>query len=423
MIMLLVLMPFFVGINHVAGRRIRQLSITMQERLGDLNGSLVERLTNIRVVQSFVRQGFEEQNVAHLNHRYYRETMRSVFVTETLSPTVELIAWIGMVAGIILAGNEVRTHQINLGSFMLFVLVAQKAGSQFKMLSRVNQLRQQTTGAGERIFDTLDIVPEIQNAPRAIVLPPVHGQVQFSQVNFHYRTGAEILHAIDVQVAPGEVIALVGPSGSGKTTLVNLLPRFYDPTAGSIRIDGQDLRDITLESLREQIGIVPQETLLFSGSIYENILYGRLTATEAEVIAAARSANALEFIERLPDGFQTVVGERGARLSGGQRQRVAIARALLKDPKILILDEATSALDTESEHLVQQALDRLMENRTTFVIAHRLSTVKGATRLLVLEHGRIVESGTHQELLELGGLYSRLYEMQFRPGTESLESV
>jgi subfamily B ATP-binding cassette protein MsbA len=277
----------------------------------------------------------------------------------------------------------------------------------------VNQLKQQTYAAADRIFSTLDIVPEISSVPEAPPLPLAVGHIVYEHVGFRYRTGNPVLHDISFTVEPGEVIALVGPSGSGKTTLVNLLPRFYDSVSGRITIDGFDVRKVTLDSLREQVGIVPQETMLFSGTIYDNIQYGKLDATPEEINDVARSANALEFIERLPLGFNTVVGERGARLSGGQRQRVAIARALLKNPRILILDEATSALDTESEYLVQQALERLMLNRTTFVIAHRLSTVKGASRILVLDHGKIVESGAHQELLDLGGLYARLYDMQF----------
>ena len=417
MLTVLCIAPLIGLVMSAAGRRIRKISVTMQERLGDLNGGLIERLANIRVIQSFVRQSYEIERVQKLDLRYYRETMKSVLLAETLSPGVEFIAWFGMVIGIILGGMEVLRGSMSGQNFLLFMFLAQRAGSQFKQLSRINQLRQQANGAGDRIFATLDAQPEITDAPEAIALPPVQGHVVFEHVGFRYRSGGDILRDINLQVAPGEVIALVGPSGSGKTTLVNLLPRFYDPTAGRILVDGHELRQLTLDSLREQVGIVPQETLLFSGTIYDNIKYGKLDATEEEILAAAKSANALEFIERLPDGMHTLVGERGSRLSGGQRQRVAIARALLKNPRILVLDEATSALDTESEHLVQQALDRLMQNRTTFVIAHRLSTVKGATRLLVLDRGQIAEAGTHDELLALGGLYARLYEMQFRTGT------
>jgi subfamily B ATP-binding cassette protein MsbA len=418
MLVVLAIAPLVALLVSACGKQIRKVSVSMQVRLGELNAGLIERLTNIRVIQSFVRERYENSRISLLNQTYYKETMKSVLITETLSPAVEFIAWVGMLAGAILGGNEVLNGRMSMQGFMLFILLGQKAGSQFKRLSRVNQLKQQTYAAADRIFSTLDIVPEIQDAPDASPLPPSVGHIVFEQVGFRYRTGNAVLREISFTVEPGEVIAFVGPSGSGKTTLVNLLPRFYDVIAGSITIDGLDIRHVTLDSLREQVGIVPQETLLFSGSIYENIQYGKLNATREEITEAARSANALEFIDRLPKRFDTIVGERGARLSGGQRQRIAIARALLKNPRILILDEATSALDTESEHLVQQALDRLMLNRTTFVIAHRLSTVKNASRILVLDRGRIVESGAHQQLLDYGGLYARLYEMQFSTDTE-----
>jgi len=408
------LAPLIAVAMSVAGKQIRKLVVSIQERSADLNAGLIERLANIRIIQSFVREPYETQHITDFNRHFYRETMRAVLLSETLSPLVEFIAWVGMVLGVLLGGMEVFRGNMSGESFLFFMLLAQRAGSQFKYLSRINQLRQQANGAGERILSTLDTEPEIRNLPDAQPLPHIEGHIVFDNVSFRYRSGGKVLSDITFHVKPGEVIALVGKSGSGKTTLVNLLTRFYDPVSGGISIDGLDLRKVTLESLREQVGIVPQETALFSGSIYENILYGKLDATMEEVTEAARSANALEFIERLQDGFDTIVGERGTRLSGGQRQRVAIARALLKNPRILILDEATSALDTESEHLVQQALDRLMLNRTTFVIAHRLSTVQDATRILVLDHGRIVESGSHGELLELDGVYARHYEMQFR---------
>ena len=414
MLAVMLIAPIIALMMGIAGKKIRKLAVTMQVRLADLNSALVERLANIRIIQSFVREPHEIARVAKLNADYYRETMRSVLVTETLAPGVEFIAWFGMVIGAVFGGYEIMHGRMPSEPFVMFILLAQKAGSQFKMLSRVNQLKQQALGAGERIFDTLDTEPEIQDSPNARVLPPVKGLVEFSNVAFQYRTGNQVLTDISFTAEPGEMIALVGKSGSGKTTLVNLLQRFYDVTSGEIRIDGLPITDVTLDSLREQVGNVPQETVLFSGSVHENIRYGKLTADDEEIYQAASAANALEFIQQLPEGFHTLVGERGARLSGGQRQRIAIARALLKNPRILILDEATSALDTESELLVQQALDRLMSNRTTIVIAHRLSTVRNATRLYVLDDGKIVESGTHDQLLALGGYYSRLYERQFR---------
>ncbi len=418
----LCLAPVIAVIMSAGGRQIRKLSIRIQERLADLNAGLVERLGNVRVIQSFVRETFETKRVADLNQHYFRDTMRAVFLTETLSPGIEFVAYVGMVCGILMAGYQVAHKMMGPEAFIIFLFMAQKGGSNFKRLSRINQVRQQANGAGSRIFGLLDTVPEIKDVPQAKPLPRAEGRITFERVGFHYTTGDNVLSDIQLEVSPGEVIALVGPSGAGKTTLVNLLPRFYDPTQGRILLDGVDLRDVTLASLRGLVGMVPQETVLFSGTIYDNILYGKLDASERGVIEAALAANALEFIERLPDGFETMVGERGARLSGGQRQRVAIARAVLKNPRILVLDEATSSLDTESEHLVQQALDRLMLARTTFVIAHRLSTVQHATRILVLDQGRIVEEGNHVALLARDGLYQRLYHMQFRK-SESAEVV
>ncbi|MDP9352246.1 MAG: ATP-binding cassette domain-containing protein, partial [Chloroflexota bacterium] len=268
-------------------------------------------------------------------------------------------------------------------------------------------------GAAERIFEVLDSPSEPLQAARATTLPPIEGAVSLRSVSFAYQGGAPVLHDINLEVAPGEVVALVGPSGAGKTTLVNLIPRFYEPQRGEILLDGRPIRDVSLESLRGQISLVPQETLLFSASVAENIRYGRLDATDAEVEEAARMANAHGFVQLLPDGYQTLVGERGLKLSAGQRQRVAIARALLRNSRLLILDEATAALDNESEALVQDALERLISNRTTLVIAHRLSTVERADRIVVLESGRVVEEGSHHQLLDLEGLYYRLYTRSF----------
>jgi subfamily B ATP-binding cassette protein MsbA len=413
----LIMAPVIAVVVGVGGRKIRKITTLMQERLGALNASLVERLANVRIIQSFVRERHESAQVAHFNEQYYRDTMRSVLVAEIIAPTSELIA-IGMLVGVIVGGLAVFHGQLTPSQFVLFLTMGQQVGSQFKHLTRLNQLREQANGAGARIFELLDIEPEIADAQRAVLLPPVQGRVTFEDVSFSYSTGAEVLSHVTLEVTPGEVIAVVGPTGSGKSTLVNLLPRFYDPTGGRILVDGHDVRAITLGSLRSQVGIVPQETVLFTGTIADNIRYGRLEASDAEVEEAARAAQALEFIVRQADGFDTMVGERGATLSGGQRQRVAIARALLKNPRILILDEATSALDTESEHLVQQALERLMQERTTFVIAHRLSTIQNATRIVVLEQGRIVEVGSHAALLAHDGLYRRLYDMQFRAAVD-----
>jgi subfamily B ATP-binding cassette protein MsbA len=273
---------------------------------------------------------------------------------------------------------------------------------------------QSALGATERLFELLDTPPGIADAPDAYSLPSIIGRVTFEDVSFEYDTSIPVLHNISIDVQPGQVVALVGPSGAWKTTLVNLLPRFYDITAGRITIDGYNIQQVSKLTLRQQIGIVPQESILFSDSIGENIRYGKLDATQAEIEAAARAANAHNFIAETSRGYETLVGERGIKLSGGQRQRVAIARAILKDPRILILDEATSSLDSESEQLVQEALNRLMQSRTTFVIAHRLSTIINANWILVLDKGRIVEQGSHADLLSKGGLYHRLHTMQFK---------
>jgi subfamily B ATP-binding cassette protein MsbA len=415
------LAPIIGVIVGIGGRQIRRLSQHLQEYLADLNAGLVERLGHVRTVQSFARERFETDRMDALNEQVYNGAKRTVLLTELLSPGVEMIATVGMVAGVVIGGIAVIKGGMPAQTFMAFLFMAQKAGEKFKTISRINQMRQQINGTGTRVFEVLDTPSDIQERPGAQPLPPVTGQVTFEHVGFQYATGPQVLHDLDFTARPGEVIALVGPSGAGKTTIINLLPRFYEASSGRILIDGIDIRDVTLVSLREQIGTVPQEPALFNGTIADNIQYGRLEATADEVRAAAQAANALEFIERLPDGFDTVVGERGTMLSGGQRQRVAIARAVLKNPRVLILDEATSALDTTSERLVQEALERLMTARTSFVIAHRLSTVQHATRILVLDRGRIVESGTHDELLALGGLYRTLYDKQYN--TPSDESV
>ncbi len=296
---------------------------------------------------------------------------------------------------------------------MAFLIYAVNLANPIKRLSRVFGNIQKAMAAAERVFEVLDTTPEITDKANAKPLAKIEGKVSFKEVSFAYKEGEMALDNVSLEAKAGQMVAIVGPSGAGKTTIANLLPRFYDPTAGAIFVDDIDIREVTMHSLREQIGIVPQETVLFNGTVYENILYGDLNATEEEVIAATKAANAHEFVMAMPEGYQTQIGERGSSLSGGQRQRLAIARAILKNPRILVLDEATSALDTESEKLVQAALDQLMVGRTSFVIAHRLSTILKANMILVMEKGKIVERGTHEELLALGGLYSSLYQIQF----------
>jgi subfamily B ATP-binding cassette protein MsbA len=323
-----------------------------------------------------------------------------------------------MAAVLWFGGREVLEGRLTAGSLIAFLVYGINIAGALGTFTGLWTQLQEAVGASRRIFELLDEVPEIRNAADARPLPPVKGRVTFEHVSFSYPGTDRVLRDINLEIQPGEVLALVGPSGAGKTTAFNLIPRFYDPTAGRVCIDGHDLRTVTLDSLRGQIGMVAQETQLFSGTVRENLRYGRLDASDAELEEAARAANAAEFIERLPKGYDTVVGERGVKLSGGQRQRVAIARAILKDPRLLLLDEATSSLDSESESLVEEALERLMRGRTTVIIAHRLSTVHRADRLAVLEAGHLIELGKHAELIAHDGLYARLYRMQFRNEAE-----
>ena len=297
---------------------------------------------------------------------------------------------------------------------MAFLVYAINISNPIKRIARVLGSIQKALAAAERVFYIMDLTDTIPQKPDAITLPSVEGNVEFRHVSFAYNKGETILHDVSFSAKPGQAIALVGPSGAGKSTVASLLPRFYDVTEGAIFVDGHDVRDVTLASLREQVGIVPQETNLFNDTVYNNILYGRLDATRDEVIAAAKAANADEFIQQLPKGYDTQLGDRGVNISGGQRQRISIARAILKNPRILILDEATSALDTESECIVQEALDRLMVGRTSFVIAHRLSTIQNAAKIIVLDKGSIVEEGTHQQLMAKHGLYAHLHDIQFK---------
>ena len=344
----------------------------------------------------------------------FRAQMKYVKLSATLTPTIEFVAALGVTMILWYGGNSVIDGDITAGALVAFLTYAVNISNPIKRLSKVIANIQRALAAADRVFDVLDLPELIQNVPNAKKLPPVKGNVAFENVSFAYNNDEPILDDVSFSATPGQVVALVGPSGAGKSTVASLLPRFYEVTDGRIVIDGCDIRDVTMESLREQVGIVPQETMLFNGTVYDNILYGRLDATEEEVLNAAKAANAHNFILELPNGYETQLGDRGVNISGGQRQRIAIARAILKNPQILILDEATSALDTESERVVQEALDRLMVGRTSFVIAHRLSTIKNADKILVMEKGKIVEEGNHDELMAQDGLYAHLYQIQYR---------
>jgi subfamily B ATP-binding cassette protein MsbA len=341
-----------------------------------------------------------------------------VRLTSLLTPTVEFLAAVSVTFIVWFGGYEVVNGILTTGELVAFLTYAVNLANPVKRLSRVYGSLQRAMAAVDRVFAVLDLPEAIHDKPDAIVMPPTKGHVEFRDVSFGYKKGVPALEHVSLEAKPGQMIAFVGPSGAGKSTIANLIPRFYDVTGGAILIDGKDIRDVTVASLREQIGIVPQETVLFSTTVRENIRYGRLDATDEEVLAAAKAANADGFIRELPNGYDTQIGERGLNLSGGQRQRMSIARAILKNPRILILDEATSALDTESEKIVQSALDELMKGRTSFVIAHRLSTIFDADCIYVIDHGQIREKGTHEELLKLGGLYSYLYSIQFKKTAE-----
>lgn len=410
----LITVPMVLGIINIFGKRLRLAGHDVQGRTADITSLLQETLSGIRVVKSFAHEDHEIKRFTTENENNFRAVMRATKLTSLLSPLVEFSAAIAITVILWYGGYSVVTGSITAGSLIAFLIYAINLSNPVKRLSQVYGNIQKAMAAGDRVLETLDTPEDVVEKENAIVMPPIQGHVVFDHVDFTYDGEKMALQDFCLDVEPGEVTAIVGPSGAGKTTLANLLPRFYDVTNGRVCIDGIDVRDVTFTSLREQIGLVPQDTMLFNTTIWENILYGNLAATDEEIVEAAKAANVMEFAQKLPNGLDTIVGERGNSLSGGQRQRVAIARAILKNPKILILDEATSALDTESERLVQEALDRLMRGRTAFVIAHRLSTIQNADCIIVLQQGKLVEQGTHEELLALpNGVYQYLHSVQF----------
>lgn len=399
----------------VLGRRIRRESRAVQDSLAEAANVLEETVSGIRIVKSFAQEEHEKGRFGGRVEETFQAAMRRTKIASVLGPLIGFMAFASITMTLWFGSMQVLSGRLTAGGLVAYLIYTMMVATPIATLAGLYTQFQNALGASERIFELLDTPPDIQNKPGAMNLPAIVGRVVFEGVRFQYHPDAPVLRDVSFAAEPGQVIALVGPSGAGKSTLINLISRFYDVDAGRICIDGHDIREVTVKTLRGQIGIVPQETLLFSESVADNIRYGRPEASLAEVEAAARAANAHHFITNdLSDGYATLVGERGVKLSGGQRQRVAIARAILKDPRILILDEATSSLDSESEHLVQEALERLMAGRTSFVIAHRLSTVRQADLILVLSEGRIVESGTHTELLQNeAGLYRYLYDRQF----------
>ena len=410
--------PVVLYFMNYFGKKIRRSGGQIQEATADITSVLQESVSSARVVKSFVREQYEIERFERENEANLKANLKNAKYMATLTPTIEFVAALGVTLILWYGGNNVIAGETTAGSLVAFLAYAVNISNPIKRITRVSGNIQKALAAAQRVFDVLDLREEVRDLPDAKALPAVTGNVSFEHVTFSYNTGDEILHDLSFTAKPGQAIGLVGPSGAGKSTVASLLPRFYDCDAGTIRIDGTDIRHVTLDSLRNQVGIVPQETILFNGSVYDNILYGRLDATKEEIEEAAKAANAHDFIMELPDGYNTMLGDRGVNISGGQRQRIAIARAILKDPRILVLDEATSALDTESERVVQEALNRLMVGRTSIIIAHRLSTIKNADRILVLDKGKLAEDGTHEELMAKNGLYAHLYQIQYRTNKE-----
>lgn len=411
-------LPFLLLVARFYGRHIQKSSAGVQNKLASATVAAEEALQGIRVVKSFEREQYETARFAEgsratldigIRLALYRSLFAALMMFLGLS-SIGVIVWYG--------AHQVVAHRLSLPTLTGFLMYGLIIASNLTGLTGLYGQFRTAMGAAQRVFQILDLKASVQESSWAGPMPDVWNSITFENVSFYYQKDMPVIREITLDIQAGEILALVGPSGAGKSTLLNLIPRFYDPTSGNVRIDGIDLREIQQSSLRAQIAIVPQETVLFGGTIRENILYGQLEATEAEIIKAAKAANAHEFIMEFPEQYETVVGERGAKLSGGQRQRIAVARAILKDPRILLLDEATSFLDSESEELVQEALNRTMQGRTTVIVAHRMSTIKAAHRIAVIDRGRIKELGSHEELMRLNGSYARLYTMQFRGAAE-----
>ncbi|MCD6351114.1 MAG: ABC transporter ATP-binding protein [Armatimonadetes bacterium] len=410
----LVPVPIFVGLVIVFARIIRPLYEKIREQLGEINTTLQENISGIQVVKAFGREDHELEEFRRTSQEYLRLNIRGIWLWTSFFPFLSFLTSMGMVVVIWIAGTMTKTQHATVGDLLVFVGELQQFYQPVGSLLRVHNVFNRALAALARIFQLLDEEPDVKEAPDAIELEEVKGRVVIDHVSFRYKTGELVLKDVTVIAEPGETVAVVGRSGAGKTSLVNLIPRFYDPQEGRVLVDDIDVRQVTLRSLRSHMAMVLQETFLFDGTVKDNIRYGRLDATDEEIVEAAKAAYAHEFIQQLPDGYDTIVGERGVKLSGGQRQRIAIARALLRNPRILILDEATSLVDTEAEQMIQAALENLMQGRTTFVIAHRLSTVRNADKIVVIDGGEVVEQADHKTLMERGGLYADMYMRQFQ---------
>ncbi len=414
-VLIFLVFPLIVWPISLIGKRLRKLSRSSQERMADINTILLETISGVRVVKAFCTEAFEIGRFRGKNHDFYKLRMKSVRRTLLIGPITEIFSVIFGVVIIFWLGRQVMNEQLSTGVFFLFFASIMSIISPMKKLGNVHAMLQQALAANERIYDVLDKEPTVQEKPSALHLATIRNNIELRNVSFRYDDDTDlVLKNINLDIRVGELVAIVGPTGTGKSTLVNLIPRFYDPEAGLVMLDGIDLREVSFLSLRQQIGIVAQETFLFNDTVRANISYGTPNATQEDIEKAAQRAYAHRFIIEMPQAYETVVGDRGFRLSGGEKQRIAIARAILRNPPILILDEATSQLDSESEKFVQEALDELMQGRTVIAIAHRLSTIKKADKIVVLNQGQIVGSGTNEELLVQCGLYKRLYETQFQ---------
>ncbi len=405
------------------GRRHRRLSRGSQQTTAQVSNILYETITGNRIVKAFSMEKYEVSRFAKTLDELFAIVMRNTRIGAISSPLMEVLGGVGISLVVWYGGSQVLADKSTPGTFFSFLTALIMIYQPIKGVSAINNSLQQGIAAAERVFDVLDIQSDVAEKKDAIELPLIKDAIEFTNARFQYDEDTEVLKGINLKVKAGEVLAVVGTSGGGKSTLVNLIPRFYDVSSGSLTIDGTDIRDVTFKSLRDQVGVVTQQTILFNDTVRNNIAYGSLDASEEQIKDAARAAHALGFIQNMPKGFDTVIGESGARLSGGERQRISIARAILKNAPILILDEATSSLDTESEHEVQQAIENLVQSRTTIVIAHRLSTIRNADRIVVIQAGEIVEEGTHDTLLPLGGVYKMLHDMQFQNDAMELKDT
>ncbi|GAA3410443.1 ABC transporter ATP-binding protein [Paenibacillus hodogayensis] len=421
-LLLLATFPLMIWTTRKFSKRIRSSFKTVQQSVAEVSNHLQDTLSGIRVIKSFASEEYESERFAVRSETNMNANLKTVKLRAVYEPIIDILNYLGMVAVLVFGAWQTMRGDLTVGAIVAFLAYLRLLQNPIRHFSRILNTIQQSAAAYERIVEVLETKPDVTEKPDAVKLPPLRGHIVFEDVGFSYRDDVPVLRDFNLEFKPGQIVALVGPSGAGKSTVAHLVARFYDPQQGRITIDGYSLKDIAAKSLREQMGVVSQDIVLFNGTVRDNIMYGKPGATDEEIAAAAKAANAHEFISAFPKGYDSEIGERGVKLSGGQKQRLSIARAILKNPRLIVLDEATAALDTESEQLIQEALGRLLVGRTCLVIAHRLSTIQTADLIVVLDQGKITESGTHAELMELGGKYRRLYDMQFPQETNATEA-